>query len=385
MHDLPSAVKQREEQIISFLKELVECESPTDSPAAVNAFQDLFASRVANIASCRTISCGSRIGRALLCEFRLPGPKRKPGPAVLGVGHADTVWPLGTLKSMPWRRESGRLWGPGVLDMKAGLAFFVYAMKTLIELDLPVRRPVRLWIVPDEETGSDGSRALTEMQARASGSVLVLEPGTGPDGKLKTARKGVGDYTVTVRGKAAHAGLDFLSGANAIVELARQIEKIAGFTNLERGITVSPDIIRGGTRTNVVPAEASVDVDMRIARVRDAARLERQFRGLKPVDRRCSIEVTGGLNRPPMERTRGVVSLFRTASALAAMHLGMRLEESFAGGGSDGNFTAGLGIPTLDGIGGVGEGAHASNESILIDRISDRTSLLALLAHTLGQ
>lgn len=385
MHEIPARVRRHEEEIISFLKELVECESPTDSPAGVNSFQDLFASRIADIASCRTVSCGPRLGRALMCEFRLPGPKRKTGAAILGVGHADTVWPLGTLKSMPWRREAGRLWGPGVLDMKAGLAFFVYAMRTLRELDQPVRKPVRLWIVPDEETGSDGSRALTEKQALASGSVLVLEPGTGLEGKLKTARKGVGDYTVTVKGKAAHAGLDFLSGANAIVELARQVEKIATFTNLERGITVSPGIIRGGARTNVVPAEASVEVDMRIARARDAAAVERRFRGLNAVDRRCSIEVSGGLNRPPMERTRGVAALFKTANALAKRHLGMKLEESFAGGGSDGNFTAGLGIPTLDGIGGVGEGAHAANESILIDRISDRTALLALLVHTLGQ
>lgn len=385
MHPVLACATERQEQIVLFLKELVECESPTDTPAAVSAFQDLFASRVSDIASCRMVRCGAGFDKALLCEFHLPGPKRKSGPAILGVGHADTVWPMGTLKTMPFRREQGRLWGPGVLDMKAGLAFFVHAVRTLADLDMAVRRPVRLWIVPDEETGSDGSRALTEKHASGCRAALILEPGTGLEGKLKTARKGVGDYTVAIHGKASHAGVDFTSGASAIVELARQIEKIASFTDLKRGITVNPGVIRGGSRTNVIAAEAAVDVDMRIAKLRDAALLERKFKSLKAVDKRCRVEVSGGLNRPPMERTKGVAELFKTAQGLAARHLERRIEESATGGGSDGNFTAGLGVPTLDGIGGVGEGAHAVNESILEDRIADRTALLALLIHTLGQ
>lgn len=385
MHPVLERVRAKEEHIISFLKELVECESPSDSPAAVNAFVDLFAARIGDIATCRAFTCGPKFGRALLCEFRLPGPKRKARRPILGLGHADTVWPVGTLKQMPFRAGEGRLWGPGVLDMKAGLAFFVHALRTLIELDLPVQRPVKLWIVPDEEVGSEGSRALTEKQALGSRAVLVLEPGTGLDGKPKTARKGVGDYVVRVHGKASHAGVDFTSGASAIVELARQIEKISGFTDLKRGITVNPGVIRGGTRTNVIAAEAEAEIDIRIARMKHAVALERKFQSLKPVDKRCRIEVTGGLNRPPMERTAGVVELFRVAKALAKTHLGVALKESSTGGGSDGNFTAGLGVPTLDGIGGAGEGAHAANESILIDRIADRTALLALLVHTLGQ
>jgi glutamate carboxypeptidase len=208
--------------------------------------------------------------------------------------------------------------------------------------------------------------------------VLVLEPGTGLDGKLKTARKGVGDFTVTVRGKASHAGVDFAAGASAVLELSRQVNRIAAFTNLKRGITVNPGVISGGTRSNVVAAEARAEIDIRILKLKDAGPLEKRFHSLKPFDKRCAIEVTGGLNRPPMERSPGIVKLFHTARKLGA-DLGVRLHESLTGGGSDGNFTAALGIPTLDGIGGVGEGAHAANESILTNRIADRTALIAKL------
>jgi len=241
-----------------------------------------------------------------------------------------------------------------------------------------VARRVVLQVNSDEEVGSESSRPLTEDAARSCAAVLVLEPGTGMTGKIKTARKGVGDYTVTVRGRASHAGVDFQNGASAIVELSRQIDRIAGFTNLARGITVNPGVVSGGTRTNVVAAEARAEVDIRVARMKDAPALDRRFRGLRPVDKRCSIEIEGGVNRPPMERSAGIRKLFQKARGWAK-ELGVDLEESSTGGGSDGNFTAGLGVPTLDGLGGVGEGAHAVNESILIDRIADRTALLALL------
>jgi glutamate carboxypeptidase len=279
---------------------------------------------------------------------------------------------------MPFRQAKGRLWGPGVFDMKGGLAFFIFAMRALWELEVPVARKVILQVNSDEEIGSPSSRALTEDAARKSAAVLVLEPGTGLDGKLKTARKGVGDYKITVRGRAAHAGVDFSNGASAILEMSRQIEKIAGFTRLDRGITVSPGVIQGGTRSNVIPAECRAEIDVRIPRASARAYLDRRFASLKPFDKRCTVEVTGGLNRPPMERSAGTQALFRKAKALAA-ELGVSLEESSTGGGSDGNFTAALGVPTLDGLGAVGEGAHAANESILIDRIADRTALLAKL------
>jgi glutamate carboxypeptidase len=368
--------RKKQNDIIALIRELAECESPSDDPASVDRFSALLANHVRDIAKVRFFSGGGKFGKHVRCEFKLPGA-RKSGQ-ILALGHADTVWPLGTLAKMPVRQSKGRLWGPGTLDMKAGLAFFIFAMRALRELNIPIARRVIMQVNSDEEVGSESSRKLTEDAARSSVAVLVLEPGTGLEGKLKTARKGVGDYTITVRGKASHAGVDFSNGANAIVEMSRQIERIAGFTKLDRGITVSAGVIRGGTRSNVVPAECVAEIDVRAPRGADGKYLARSFASLKPIDHRCTIEITGGLNRPPMERSAGVRKLFDLASGLAA-DLGVKLEESSTGGGSDGNFTAAIGVPTLDGLGAVGEGAHATNESILIDRIADRTALLAKL------
>jgi glutamate carboxypeptidase len=367
--------RERQGQIIGLIRQFVECESPSDDPAAVARFVQLAADTLAPMGRAKLVR-GRKFGPQLVCEMTLPG-KKKSGQ-ILALGHSDTVWPVGTLRTMPFREAEGRLWGPGVLDMKAGIAFFVFAARALREMEIPVGSKVLLQLNPDEETGSQESRALTEKNALRSKAVLVLEPGTGLDGKLKTARKGVGVFTVTVRGRASHAGVDFAAGASAVVELARQIGRITGFTDHERGITVNPGVIAGGTRSNVVAAEARAEVDTRVMRLRDAPALEKKFRALGPFDKRCTIEVTGGLNRPPMERSAGIVRLFRTARKLAA-ELGVEVEESMTGGGSDGNFTAALGIPTLDGLGAVGEGAHAANESILVERIPDRTALVAKL------
>jgi glutamate carboxypeptidase len=368
-------VKSYQAETLELIGRFVECESPSDDRAAVDRFVDLVCDTLAPVARLKTVP-GGRFGRHLLAELKLPG--RKKSGQILALGHSDTVWPVGTLRSMPLRNYRGRVYGPGVLDMKAGIAFFIFAARALRELDLPVPSHVLLQLNSDEEVGSVSSRALTEENARRSHAVLVLEPGTGLEGKLKTARKGVGAFTVTVRGKASHAGVDFQAGASAVLELARQINTIAGFTKIERGITVNAGVIAGGTRSNVVAAEARAEVDIRVSRLRDAAVLERKFRALKPFDRRCTIAVSGGLNRPPLERSPAVQRLFHNARKLA-LELGIELEESSTGGGSDGNFTAALGIPTLDGLGAVGEGAHAAHESILINRIADRTALLAKL------
>jgi len=370
-------VQGQQAEIIGLIRRMVECESPSDDARAVDRFVDMVAAEVGRFAVVQTFPGGARFGRHLLIEFALPGPAKKKGE-ILALGHSDTVWPMGTLAQMPFREADGRLWGPGVLDMKSGVAFFIYAVRALRQLDIPVPSRVKLLINSDEEVGSDSSRTLTQETARKAKAVLVLEPGTGLEGKLKTARKGVGGYTITVHGQASHAGVDFPAGASAIVELARQIERVAGFTNLKTGITVNPGLISGGSRSNVVAAEARAVVDIRVPRVRDAETLERKFHALKPVDKRCKLEIEGGLNRPPMERSVAIVQLFRTAQQLAR-EMGVAIEESMTGGGSDGNLTAALGIPTLDGLGGVGEGAHAINESILIDRIADRTALLAKL------
>ena len=376
MHPFLAFAEAKQPAIVALIRELARCESPSDQPQAVNHFVNLLASRLDGAVNVKTLP-GGRFGHHLRCEFKPSRAKAEPGK-ILVLAHSDTVWPLGTLNQMPLREEKGRLWGPGVLDMKSGIAFFLYALHTLRMLEIPARRDILFQVNSDEEAGSETSRQFTEEAARHSAVVLLLEPGTGLKGKLKTARKGVGDYTVTVKGKASHAGVDFKAGASAVIELARQIPKISAFTNVKQGITVNPGVIAGGTRTNVVAAEAHVDVDIRIAKVKDAATLDKKFRSLRPFDKRCSIQVEGGLNRPPMERSPQIANLFQTARA-CAKELGVTLQESATGGGSDGNFTAALGVPTLDGLGGVGEGAHAANESILLDRIADRTALLTML------
>jgi glutamate carboxypeptidase len=376
MHPLLAFARSKQSEIVALIRELVECESPSDHPPSVDRFVELLRSNLDG-AKIRTFP-GGRFGRHLRAEFTLPGPRKRRDGWILALGHSDTVWPLGALAQMPFREKSGRLWGPGVLDMKSGIVFFLFALRALRELDIPVARKVVLQVNSDEEVGSESSRPLTEDAARHSSAVLVLEPGTGLAGKIKTARKGVGAYRVTVHGRASHAGVDFENGASAVLELARQIDRIAGFTNLQRGLTVNPGVIAGGTRSNVVAAEAWAEVDMRIARLKDAPALDKKFHSLRPIDKRCSVQVTGGMNRPPMERTSAIGKLFEMARG-CAQELGVKLEESSTGGGSDGNFTAALGVPTLDGLGGVGEGAHAVNESILINRIADRTALLAML------
>ncbi len=305
---------------------------------------------------------------------RVRDARRKP---ILLLGHLDTVWPMGTLVKMPFRVAKGKAFGPGVYDMKAGVVMALHAVAMLRERQAQTT-PVVVLLVSDEEIGSPVSRAVTEKIARECSAVFVLEPAQGPQGAYKTARKGVGDYSVHVRGVAAHSGVDFEKGHSAVLELARLIEKISQFTDLKTGLTVNPGTICGGTRTNVIAAEAQAEVDVRIARMRDAARVEKLFRGLRATDRACTLTITGGMNRPPMERSRGTVALFQQAKGFADA-MGFALEEASTGGGSDGNFTAALGIPTLDGMGAVGEGAHATHESIVLGELAKRTALLAAM------
>ena len=373
MHPFLRYATEKKAEITTLIQEMVECESPSDAPADVNQFVDLLIERTRDMATATPITSDT-YGKHLRLEFEV-GTRKKEGQ-LLGLGHSDTVWPAETLKSMPFRRADGRLWGPGVLDMKSGVAFFLYAIRALRELDVPLKKKIVLLLVSDEEVGSRTSRTITEQDAQQSDCVLVLEPGEDLTGRLKTARKGVGNYRVFITGKATHAGIDFTGGASAILEAARQVERIAAFSNLKRGTTVNPGVISGGTRCNVVAAEARIDVDIRVVTLRDGERLDEKFRALRPVDKRCRIRCEGGLNRPPMERTKAVRSLFRKAKKIG-QELGLQIEESSTGGGSDGNFTAALGIPTLDGIGGVGEGSHAVNESILENCIAERTALLA--------
>ena len=367
-------------EIIDFIQELVECESPSDSPEHVNRFVELLINKTRDIAAATKIPAAG-FGDHLRLEFAT-GSREKGAGQILGLGHSDTVWPAGTLQEMPFRQADGRLWGPGSLDMKAGLAFFIFAVRALIEQRIPVRRRVVLLVVSDEEVGSPSSRAITEAEAVKSHCVLVLEPGTGLDGKLKTARKGIANYQVIVSGRASHAGVDFENGASAVVEAARQVATIAAMTDLKRGTTVNPGVIRGGTRSNVVASQTCIEVDVRVRTLEDWHAIDAGLRGLQPYDDRCSIEVKGGMNRPPMVRSDAIVALYQHAKQIAST-IGVHLDESETGGGSDGNFTAAMGIPTLDGLGAVGEGAHSRNESILVTHIMDRLQLLSELLSNL--
>lgn len=361
--------------LLAFLGKLVEIESPSDHKPSVDRCAEFLADSFSPLAAVR-LHRARDYGNHLRAEFRLPG-RRKDGQ-ILILGHHDTVYPQGTLRQMPFRTTADRAYGPGVFDMKGGIAIAFFALQALRDLDRPIARRIVLQLNSDEEIGSPSSRPLTEAEAKKSSAVLVLEPSAGLDGKVKTARKGVGSYILRVKGRASHAGLDFEAGASAILELSRQILRIASFTDLKRGTTVSPGVITGGTRSNVVPESASAEIDLRVARLSDAARLDKKFRALRPQDRRCSLTVEGGLNRPPLERSVGVRQLYRVARRVAS-ELGVSLGETQVGGGSDGNFTAALGIPTLDGLGAVGEGAHSPQESILLNRLPDRVALIARL------
>src|SRR5271154_2563707 len=364
--------------IVSTIRELVEIESPSDNKAAADHIAEFIAGKFSKLGGEIRFHHAQHFGNHLQVNFA--GKSAKP---VLLLGHYDTVYPLGTLGAMPCRVEDNKLTGPGVLDMKSGIALMIHAVAALQDWSkgagtggLP--RPVTVLLVSDEEVGSESSRAITEALAKRAAAVLVLEPSYGLRGAVKTARKGVGEYLVKVTGKASHAGLDFQKGVNAILELARQIEKISSFTDQKKGLAVNVGIVSGGTRTNVVPAEAKAQVDVRIARLKDAAGIDKKMGSLNPFNRKCKIEITGGINRPPMERTAGVAALYQQATAIAR-DLGWKLREAAVGGGSDGNFTAGLGIPTLDGLGGVGDGAHASHEHILISELPRRAALITAL------
>ncbi|WP_419804617.1 M20 family metallopeptidase [Terriglobus sp.] len=386
---LHAAVQSGQPEMLQRLRTLVAIESPSDDSAAVNLAADQV-HQWAEAAGAHVLRHPQEcFGDVTEIWFEPAAPQPAGTRPLLLLGHLDTVWSIGTLAQMPWREEPDRdgkprLWGPGVLDMKAGVLMALSAIAAVRQCgDLP--RPVVLLLNPDEEVGSHVSREHTERLAALAEAVFVLEPaqgmpGTPANGAYKTARKGIGNYRIEVTGVAAHAGVDFTNGRSAVLELARLLAQIAALSEAGKdfGITVNPGVIGGGTRSNVVPANAWAEIDVRVPTQADAARVHEALTALTTTDPGCTVNITGGLNRPPMERTEGTIALYERARTLA-QELGFTLNEAATGGGSDGNFTATLGTPTLDGMGPVGEGAHAAHESLLTDHLLPRTALLAAM------
>lgn len=361
--------------LLESIESLVAIESPSDDPAAVNRCGAELASRLDAIGGKITRVPSAAAGEHLRASFG-SGPRQ-----ILLLGHFDTVWPVGQLARMPLKRDAGRLHGPGVFDMKAGIGLAMLATRAVIDRGAyDGCQIVMLW-TSDEEIGSKTSRALIEAEATRSEAVLVLEPSL-PGGALKTSRKGVGLFEMIATGVSAHAGLDPGKGVSAVRELARQIIALDALQDPANGVTVTAGVVSGGTRANVVPAEARATIDARANTRADADRVQRAMRSLKPIIPGAAIDVTGGFDRPPLERTAAVERLFNGAKKVAA-EIGIELKEGSAGGGSDGNFTAALGVPTLDGFGAIGDGAHAIHEHVEIDALVPRAATIAGLLHRL--
>ena len=380
MKQILRELRGRQGDMLKLLGEFVRCESPSHVKSAV----DECAAMVARLwqrrgAKVRILQQRER-GNHVRAEI-WDGAGRASGQ-IMVLGHTDTVYPLGTLAQMPFRVAGGRAWGPGTFDMKGGQVLALFAVDALRALKIqPKKRLVFLW-TSDEEIGSESSRRAIEGEARRSDAVLVLEPSFGREGHLKTQRKGVGGAEILVTGRAAHAGIDPENGVNAVHELALQIARLMQMNDPRRGITVQTTVVSGGTITNVVPEHARALVDIRYARATDIPRIHRRLHALRPILQGARVEVRAGADRPPLERTTAVKKLFAVAQSLLG-EMGLPLGEASTGGGSDGSFTAALGVPTLDGLGAVGDGAHSPREHVVIRRLPERAALIAGLLATL--
>jgi len=372
---LQASVAASEPRLLTRLRRLVEIESPSGDKASVDRAADLVSTWATELDATIKRHKQKHFGDVLELRF---GPSRSKRGRILLLGHLDTVWPLGSLAKMPFRTAQGKLHGPGILDMKSGVLMALEAISALAETG-HLNRPITLLLNSDEEIGSPVSRPITEKIAQTCSAVFVLEPAQGL--AYKTARKGIGNYQVTVEGIAAHSGVDFDRGHSAILEMSHLVQTISAFTARTPGLTVNVGTIQGGTQSNVVAAHCTAAVDVRIQRTQEATKVDRLFRALRTTDKACKLTITGGINRPPMERKPGTIALFKQSRKLAAQ-LGFTLDEAATGGGSDGNFTAALGIPTLDGMGSIGAGAHAIHEHIDPTHLIPRTTLLAALLAT---
>jgi glutamate carboxypeptidase len=379
-HDLLRWCEARQGWLLDVLAALVMLESPSTDKEAVDRCGAELCSRLESLGAIVTRTSGGHRGDHVRADFAASGSGRR----VMLLGHFDTVWAVEQLERMPFREDTatGRLHGPGVFDMKAGIAVAMLAMRALREHDRSHPHVTMLWTA-DEELGSGSSRALVERTARECDAVLVLEPSL-PGGAAKTSRKGCGEFEIVARGIAAHAGLNPEAGASAIHEIARQIVDVQALQDPARGITVNVGTIDGGSRANVVAGIARATIDVRVPAMSDAASIDAAFRSLRAHDARIRLEVTGEIARPPLERTAAVLELFQLAQTVAR-ELGRELGEGAAGGGSDGNFTAAIGVPTLDGLGPRGDGAHAVHEYVDTQDLPWRAAFLAELLSRLGR
>ncbi len=378
MSELNACFQEQKDEMLTILRELVEIESPSHEKAAL----DRMGKRVAELieAAGGTVEFHPREQVGDLVVGRWEG--KRAGKPILLLCHMDTVWPLGTVAQRPPRIEGDRFYGPGAFDMKGGIVIALTALGGLGKLGIRPAAPVTLLCTSDEEIGSLHSQALIEELAAESGLVICLEPCI-PGGELKTARKGVGQVTVKVKGKAAHAGADHTKGINAIEEMAHQVLALQALTDYERGTTVSVGIISGGSASNVVPAACQIEVAFRVATQEEAGRMSEAIENLRPQLAGAELEIEGGLNRPPMVRDDLIVRTYKQAERIAGRH-GISLQEGSTGGGSDGNFTAAIGVPTLDGLGVDGDGGHAIYEHVLTASLPDRATLLAALVSEWG-
>jgi glutamate carboxypeptidase len=370
-------LRERRDEMAALLRDLARLESPSNVPASQ---EPVFARLAAELeaAGLRTRRlAGKASGGQLWAASRDRHDRGHGAPVQLLLGHCDTVWPLGTVERMPVETRDGRLSGPGVYDMKAGLVQGIFALRALAALGLQPEAVPAFFINSDEEIGSAESLGRIERLARRVRRVFVLEPSLGPEGRLKTRRKGSLRFSIRVRGRAAHSGLDPEKGASAILELAHVIRTLYGFAAPERGITVNVGVVAGGLRANVVAPEARAELDVRVLTREDAEALQRTIRSLEPVTPGTSLEILGGIDRPPLEATPGNRVLWEAARR-QAIELGIELGEGTAGGASDGSLTSRI-VPTLDGLGAVGDGAHAAHEHVVLDRMPERAALLALL------